>query len=226
MGVQSVSVWRLSLKANVVRKQPPFWKIVELLERLAACALLILATPVLIAAAATVMILSRRSPFIAHRRVGHGGRDIWVLKLRTMWSSSECKRCFFPFIELVAGEQADDVKSESDPRITSRFAAFCRKYSIDEYPQLWQIVKGEMRLVGPRPLTADEIETYYGESLAEFLSVKPGLTGLWQVKGRSRLTHTQRTRLDLFMIRHWSMPLYLMILAATIPSVAIGKNAW
>lgn len=226
MGVQSVSVWRLSLKANAVRKQPLFWKVIEIFERFAAAALLILALPVLIAAAATVMILSRRSPFIAHRRVGHGGRDIWVLKLRTMWSSSGYKRCFLPFIEPVAAEPRDDVKSESDPRITSRFAAFCRKHSIDEYPQLWQVVRGEMRLVGPRPLTSDEIETYYSESVAEFLSVKPGLTGLWQVRGRSRLKHTQRTRLDLFMIRHWSMPLYLMILAATIPSVATGKDAW
>lgn len=226
MGVQSVSVWRLSLKANAVRKQPLFWKVIEILERFAAAALLIVALPILIAAAVIVMILSRRSPFIAHCRVGHGGRDIWVLKLRTMWSPSAHKRCFLPFIEPIAGEPRDDVKSERDPRITSRFAAFCRKHSIDEYPQLWQVVKGEMRLVGPRPLTADEIETYYNESVAEFLSVKPGLTGLWQVRGRSRLTHMQRTRLDLFLIRHWSIPLYLMILAATIPSVATGKDAW
>jgi lipopolysaccharide/colanic/teichoic acid biosynthesis glycosyltransferase len=172
------------------------------------------------------MILSRRSPLITHRRVGHGGRDIWVLKLRTMWPSAKRACRFSPFIEPVSSEPAADVKSELDPRVTSRFAAFCRRHSIDEYPQLWQVIRGEMTLVGPRPLTAEEIETYYGDKAIEFLSVKPGLTGLWQVRGRSRLKHAQRTRLDLFMIRRWSLPLYLMILAATVPSVLTGKDAW
>lgn len=226
MGVQSVSVWRLSLEANISREQPLFWKITGILERVAACTLLILVSPVLVIAAVTIMILSRRSPLIMHHRVGHRGRDIWLLKLRTMWPSAPDGHRFLPFIEPVSGEPAADVKSELDPRVTSRFAAFCRKHSIDEYPQLWQVVKGEIALVGPRPLTAQEIQTYYGETAIEFLSVKPGLTGLWQVKGRSRLKRTQRTRLDLFMIRRWSLSLYLMILAATIPSVLTGKDAW
>lgn len=226
MGVQSVSVWRLSLEANIVRDQPLFWRIIGILERIAACMLLILLLPLLIFAALTIMLLSRRSPLIAHRRVGHAGRDISVLKLRTMWPSERGECRFSPFVEPVSGEPEDDVKRELDPRVTSRFAAFCRKHSIDEYPQLWQVVKGEMTLVGPRPLTAGEVETYYGDRMIEFLSVKPGLTGLWQVRGRSRLKHAQRTRLDLFMIRHWSFSLYLMILAATVPSIVTGKDAW
>ncbi len=226
MGVQSVSLWRLSLEANIIREQPLFWKVTGLLERFAACMLLIVVSPVLLLAAVTIMILSRRSPLIMHRRVGHRGRDIWLLKLRTMWPAARAGHCFLPFIEPVSGELAADVKSELDPRVTSRFAAFCRKHSIDEYPQLWQVVKGEIALVGPRPLTAQEIQTYYGDTAIEFLSVKPGLTGLWQVRGRSRLKRTQRTRLDLFMIRRWSLSLYLMILAATVPSVLTGKDAW
>jgi lipopolysaccharide/colanic/teichoic acid biosynthesis glycosyltransferase len=226
VGVQSISVVRLSLEANIVRERPLLWKLIGALERVVACVLLILALPGLIPIAAAIMILSRRSPLIAHRRVGHGGRDIWVLKLRTMWPST-WKACrFSPFIEEVEGEPAADVKREVDPRVTSRFAALCRRYSIDEYPQLWQVIKGEMMLVGPRPLMAEEIETYYGHKSIEFLSVKPGLTGLWQVRGRSRLKHAQRSRLDLFMIHHWSLSLYLMILAATVPSVMAGKDAW
>jgi lipopolysaccharide/colanic/teichoic acid biosynthesis glycosyltransferase len=216
----------LSLEANISREQPLFWKIVGILERFVACTLLILAFPILVFAAVTIMILSHRSPLIMHRRVGHRGRDIWVLKLRTMWPAARDGHRFSPFIEPVSGEPAADVKSELDPRVTSRFAAFCRKHSIDEYPQLWQVIKGEIALVGPRPLTAEEIQTYYGKAATEFLSVKPGLTGLWQVKGRSRLKRVQRTRLDLFMIRRWSFPLYAMILAATIPSVLTGKDAW
>jgi len=117
-------------------------------------------------------------------------------------------------------------KLPTDPRVTSRLARICRKYSIDELPQLWQVVSGDLALIGPRPLTAEEIETYYRETAAPLLSVKPGLSGLWQVKGRSRLTYRQRCRLDLFMIRKWSLGLYARILAATIPGVLTGRNAW
>jgi lipopolysaccharide/colanic/teichoic acid biosynthesis glycosyltransferase len=226
VGVQSISVVRLSLEANIIRERSLFWKVIEALERVVAGTLLMLALPGLLFAAIVIMLLSRRSPLIAHRRIGHGGRDIWVLKLRTMWPSTRKECRFLPFIEQVAGEPAADVKREGDPRVTSRFAVFCRRYSIDEYPQLWQVIKGEMTLVGPRPLMAEEIETYYGHKSIEFLSVKPGLTGLWQVRGRSRLKHAQRTRLDLFMIHHWSLCLYLMILVATVPSVVTGKDAW
>jgi lipopolysaccharide/colanic/teichoic acid biosynthesis glycosyltransferase len=226
VGVQSISVGRLSLEANIIRERPLFWKAIGAVERVVAFTLLIVAFPGLLLAGCITMVLSRRSPLIAHRRVGHGGRDIWVLKLRTMWHTARNPCRFSPFIEEVDEEFSPDMKSQADPRVTSRFAAFCRRYSIDECPQLWQVITGEMTLVGPRPLTTDEIETYYGSSANEFLSVKPGITGLWQVRGRSRLKHAQRMRLDLFMIHHWSLRLYLRILAATIPSVLGGKNAW
>jgi exopolysaccharide production protein ExoY len=226
VGVQSISVGRAALEANIIREKPLFWKAIGVIERLVALLLLALALPGLVLAACITMALSRRSPLIAHRRVGHGGRDIWVLKLRTMWSLARNPCHFSPFIEEVVDEFASDVKSQVDSRVTSRFAAFCRKYSIDECPQLWQVISGEMTLVGPRPLTADEIEKYYGTRANEFLSVKPGITGLWQIRGRSRLKHAQRMRLDLFMIRHWSLPLYVKILTATVPSVLAGKDAW
>jgi lipopolysaccharide/colanic/teichoic acid biosynthesis glycosyltransferase len=83
-----------------------------------------------------------------------------------------------------------------------------------------------MALVGPRPLTASEIHVYYGASAIELLTRRPGLTGLWQIKGRSRLTYSQRRRLDLFLIRHWSPGLYLKVLLATIPRTLTGKDAW
>ena len=226
MGVQSVSAGRLSLEANIIREQPLFWKAIRGLERIVALALLTLALPILLLAAAAIVLLSRRSPLIAHRRIGHGGREFQVLKLRTMWPSGRDGRGIPPLLEQVESEPASDVKSHLDPRVTSRFAAFCRRYSLDECPQLWQVVTGEMALVGPRPLMAEEIEAFYGARASELLSMKPGITGLWQVKGRSRLRRLQRTRLDLFMIHHWSMPLYLMILWTTVPSVLAGKDAW
>jgi lipopolysaccharide/colanic/teichoic acid biosynthesis glycosyltransferase len=111
-------------------------------------------------------------------------------------------------------------------RVTSRFAAFCRRYSVDELPQLWQVVLGDLALVGPRPLTLHELETYYGSDAARIVAAKPGLSGLWQVSGRSRLSYAQRRRLDLFLVQKWSISLYFRILLITLPRVLAGKDAW
>ena len=118
------------------------------------------------------------------------------------------------------------LKTRADARIKSRFAAWCRRFSIDELPQLWNVVQGNMALIGPRPLTTEEIQVHYGAQAVELLSRKPGITGLWQIKGRSLLSYRQRRRLDLFMIRKWSIGLYLHILASTVPNVIAGRNAW
>lgn len=226
MGVQSVSLASLSLETNLIREQPIFWRVIQAVERIAASVLLIIALPGLLVTALVIIILSGRSPVIAHRRVGYKGRDIWVLKLRTMWPCNPEPVRGSRFVERIETDSIPHIKSRIDPRVTSRFALFCRKYSIDELPQLWQVVTGEMALVGPRPVTATEIEAHYGSSAGQLLSVKPGITGLWQVKGRSRLRRLQRKRLDLFMIRRWSAALYLLILLATLPRVLTGKDAW
>jgi exopolysaccharide production protein ExoY len=101
-----------------------------------------------------------------------------------------------------------------------------RKYSIDELPQLWHVVQGKMSLVGPRPMTAQELSDRYGQAAAEVLRFRPGLTGLWQIRGRSRLNYGQRRRLDLLFVRSWSVRLYFRILLATVPRVLTGKDAW
>ena len=226
MGVQSVSLARLSLETYLIREQPILWRVIQAVERVAAGVLLIIALPGLLITALIVRVLSGRPPLIAHRRVGYRGRDVWVLKLRTMWPSNSGPLRGSPFMERIETDSVAHIKSRIDPRVTSRFALFCRKYSIDELPQLWQVVTGEMALVGPRPVTATEIEAHYGSSAAQLLSVKPGITGLWQVKGRNRLRRLQRKRLDLFMIRRWSVSLYLLILLVTLPRVLTGKDAW
>jgi lipopolysaccharide/colanic/teichoic acid biosynthesis glycosyltransferase len=172
-----------------------------------------------------IAILSRRSPLVAHLRVGEYGRPIWIFKLRTMWNGED--GAGFALIErLPVATGIPERKPSNDPRVTSRFARICRRYSIDELPQLWQVVRGEMSLVAPRPLTRHELESYYGEDAHELLMRKPGISGLWQVSGRSRLTYSQRRRLDLFMIRRWSLGLYLRILVLTVPKVLAGKDAW
>lgn len=205
---------------------PALWSLVSFFERTTAFFLLLCVAPVLLVAAVVVIALSRRAPFVAHRRVGEGCRELWVLKLRTMWSDAAPPHPGTLLVERVTGQPEVGMKPLADPRVTSRFALFCRKYSIDELPQLWNVVRGEMAFVGPRPLTASELKLHYQEAAIEVCSSKPGITGLWQVKGRSRLTYRQRRRLDLFMIQHRSIRLYSSILISTIPRVVLGRDAW
>jgi lipopolysaccharide/colanic/teichoic acid biosynthesis glycosyltransferase len=143
-----------------------------------------------------------------------------------MWDGSDSRLRKHVFVERVSRESDLQLKRSTDPRVTSRFALLCRKYSIDELPQLWHVVRGEMALIGPRPLTTQEIVTFYGSDADRLLLVRPGLSGLWQVNGRSRLTLQERRRLDLFMLENWSLKLYLQILQATVPCVLSGRNAW
>jgi exopolysaccharide production protein ExoY len=223
--VQSANVESLDLRLAIIQDGAHDWKKFSIIERVFAGMLLIIVLPVLVIAALLVVVLSRRSPLVAHCRVGFGGKRIWVLKLRTMWTGNRGARSILverlPVVTPIFPR-----KTAHDPRVTSRFAAFCRRYSIDELPQLWNVVRGDLALVAPRPLTLEELDTYYGSDAALLLSRKPGLSGLWQINGRSRLTYRQRRRLDLFMIRKWSVPLYFRILILTLPRVLTGKDAW
>lgn len=196
----------------------------ELAERAAAVALLSVAGPLVAASAATVAVLSGRSPFVAHLRVGKNGRPFWTLKLRTMWDQNEARKP--GWIEYIIAEPADDTKNPADPRVVSRFAAFCRRHSIDELPQLWHVVRGEMSLVGPRPLTRNELVRHYGAQAGELLSVKPGITGLWQVYGRSAIRFPRRSAMDLELVRTLTPRMYLRILLRTLPAVILGNGAW
>ena len=225
--MQSAAVRSISISSDDPRSVAKLWTAIALMERLAGLLLFVLSLPVLIAAAIAILTLSQRTPLVAHQRIGQGGKVIWVYKLRTMWSNSS-DNVLWPLVECLRASDADCItpKKMNDPRITSRFAAFCRRLSIDELPQFWHVFRGEMALVGPRPLTRYELNAYYGAAAATVLKRKPGLSGLWQISGRSRLSYGQRRRLDLFMIRKWSVALYCRILIVTIPRVLIGKDAW
>lgn len=215
-----------ALETGVAGRHGSLSTIIILSERFVACALFCFVLPLMIAVAIVIMALSRRSPLIAHRRVGYRGKEIWVLKLRTMWSRVSEAPQLWPPIERLATVAAPAFKPRRDARVTSHFAALCRKYSIDELPQLWNVITGSMALLGPRPLTKDELAEYYNCDSVYLLSVKPGITGLWQVRGRSRLTYRQRRRLDLFLLNHWSLGLYTRIVRATISNVLTGRDAW
>jgi lipopolysaccharide/colanic/teichoic acid biosynthesis glycosyltransferase len=196
------------------------------LERAAALAALVVLSPALAAVAVTIVALSGRSPLVAHLRAGRFGIPFWTLKFRTMWTERAPGAPRAWPVEYVVDEWVGGLKPSSDPRVTSAFARFCRRYSIDELPQLWNVAQGEMSLVGPRPLIEHELRAYYGADAAEVLRARPGVTGLWQVRGRSRLSYEQRRRLDLELVRNRSLRLYLSILRRTLPVVLGGKDGW
>jgi exopolysaccharide production protein ExoY len=202
-------------------------------ERIASAALLLAAAPLVAVSALVVSVLSGNSPLIAHRRVGWQGATLWMLKLRTMWDGRATPNLAasgvgprFRLVEYVNDDRGPERKHPADSRVTSRFARFCRRHSIDELPQLWHVIRGEMSLVGPRPVTQSELDRYYGPVAQEILDVKPGLAGLWQVSGRNRLTYAERRDLDLQLVRGRSAKLYLRILLRTVPEVWSGSGSW
>ena len=159
------------------------WPNADAAERLAAAFLLLVLLPALLLLAFFTFLLSGRSPWIAHRRVGRYGSVLWVPKLRTMWE----RRQQFPrlqdllSIEYIDDEHGPGMKGPDDPRVKSRLARFCRQHSLDEVPQLILVVTGRMSLIGPRPVTPAELAEIYGPDAPEIVSVKPGISGLWQV---------------------------------------------
>ena len=210
---------------RALRRQSNHWLALGVLERLAALCLLLALAPLLLIVAAVIAALSRKSPLIAHRRLGLGGNPIWVLKFRTMWRRGAPPDRRLALVEYIVDENGPRRKGARDPRISSSFARFCRRHSIDELPQLLHVLRGRMSLVGPRPITAAEWQLHYRTHAADVLGVKPGLSGLWQTMGRSRLTYAQRRDLDLALVRNRSLKLYFQILWWTLPEIWTGRNA-
>jgi exopolysaccharide production protein ExoY len=222
-----VNLASVPVTRQVVPDNEIMWQAVAVGERLLATALLVGTAPVWLTSALLVALLSGRPPFIAHRRVGWCGAALWMLKLRTMWDAamprpSQTWQC----VEYIDDETGPQRKQADDPRVQNRFARFCRRHSIDEIPQLWHVVRGEMALIGPRPVTRGEIRCHYGDDADELLRVKPGIAGLWQVSGRARLSYSERRKLDLHFVRNRSLKMYVRILWRTVPEVLNGANTW
>jgi lipopolysaccharide/colanic/teichoic acid biosynthesis glycosyltransferase len=185
-----------------------------------ATLLIVLLTPVLIAAAAAVALDSRGPVLFRQRRAGLHGREFHVLKLRTMRVGSERQR------QALAGSNETDghlFKIREDPRVTST-GRWLRRFSLDELPQLFNVLMGHMSLVGPRPLPLED-SAFTGDARNRLL-VRPGLTGLWQISGRSDLSWDETLRLDLTYVDTWSLRLDLLILARTPAAVLRGNGAY
>jgi lipopolysaccharide/colanic/teichoic acid biosynthesis glycosyltransferase len=187
-------------------------------ERSTAAVVLVLLAPLLLVLAVAVRLDSRGAAVFRQVRVGQGGRPFTLFKFRTMAvDAGEA------LAELRSRNEVDGplFKLRADPRIT-RVGGMLRRYSLDELPQLWNVVRGEMALIGPRPALPDEVAAY-DELAARRLAVKPGLTGLWQVSGRSDLPWHEAVRLDVQYVEQWSLGLDLRILGRT-PGAVLGHR--
>jgi len=191
------------------------------MDRFGSVAGLLLLAPALLALALAIRIDSPGPVLFHQTRVGRGGREFTMLKFRTMVVDAEQR-----LTGLMSDNQGGGVlfKMRSDPRIT-RVGRFLRRYSLDELPQLFNIALGDMSLVGPRPPLPREVEQY-GAEMRRRLLVKPGLTGLWQVNGRSDLDWEESVRLDLRYVENWSFAFDLVILWKTAAAVIRGNGAY
>lgn len=186
-----------------------------------ALILLVLVAPIIAVLALMIVIDSRGGPFFIQTRVGHGGREFRFIKLRTMVRDAEARLCDLTALNEVQGAH---FKIRHDPRMT-RVGGFLRRSSLDELPQLWNVIRGDMSLVGPRPPLPREVATYSPEQVRR-LSVKPGMTGLWQVSGRSDLNFEDAVALDLRYIDTWSMALDLSLIVRTLLVVVRPRGAY
>lgn len=191
----------------------------SLFDRLVAGLALLLLSPALVTIAA--LVRTGGPALFVQRRVGRDGATFPMLKFRTMVPDAEHRRT-----ELLAGNDGTGplFKMRADPRIT-RIGRWLRRYSLDELPQLINVLRGHMSLVGPRPPLPEEVERY-GADVYRRLVVRPGLTGLWQVSGRSDLAWDEAVRLDLRYVENWSLTLDMQILWKTASAVLRGSGAY
>ncbi len=179
-----------------------------------------LATPFLVLAV-LIKLDSRGSVFYRQKRVGYRGKVFLLWKFRTMVKDADEK--------LAALQDKNErigvaFKMSKDPRVT-RLGRFMRRWSIDELPQLFNVLRGEMSLVGPRPQIPLEVETYDTAAWRR-LSLIPGITGLWQIRGRAALSQEDMIALDLYYLENWALALDIEILFKTFPAVVAGRGAY
>ena len=181
----------------------------------------IVLSPLLLAVALAVKVSSPGPVLYTQRRVGLRGRPFTMLKFRTMRKGADAE-----VAQLRAERGVNDVmfKLADDPRVT-RVGRWLRKFSIDEFPQLFNVIRGDMSLVGPRPPLPEEV-TQYEDWHFDRLEAPPGITGLWQVSGRSELSFDDCVRLDVFYIENWSLAYDLYILAKTVPVLLRHRGAY
>jgi exopolysaccharide biosynthesis polyprenyl glycosylphosphotransferase len=193
----------------------------RLLDLILSIVGLVVISPFLIAIALAIKLYDRGSVLYFQKRIGQNNKEFTVYKFRTMYEGSHEQRA-----KIMAETNKDPrlAKDPQDPRVTKP-GLFLRRWSIDEIPQIINVIKGEMSLVGPRPPLSEEVNQYE-KSETRRLLVKPGLTGLWQVSGRSELDWEDAVRLDLYYVENWSLTLDILIIIRTAAAVWRGEGAY
>ena len=187
--------------------------------------LMALLLPVMLLITLIIRLESPGSALFFHRRLGHGGRQFRMWKFRSM--RPDGNRILEEYLRVHPEERAEwqeKRKLRNDPRVT-RVGRILRRTSLDELPQLWNVLRGDMSLVGPRPIVADEAAKY-SEWFDLYCRVVPGLTGLWQVSGRSDTNYQERVDLDSYYVRNWSPWFDIYLLACTVRVVLQGEGAY
>ena len=192
-------------------------------DQVVAAVLLVLLAPLL--CVLSLLVRADGAPaFYRHRRIGANGHAFGCIKFRTMVANAdEVLQHVLASDPAAAAEWAATQKLRNDPRVTS-LGRFLRRSSLDELPQLLNVLRGEMSLVGPRPIVEAEVSRY-GDDIEYYYETKPGLTGLWQVSGRSDTSYARRVRLDVWYVRNWTLWHDIAILLKTIPAVFLQRGA-
>ncbi len=206
-GLLDAALWQIAVK--------------RLMDIVASALAIVVLTPVLLAVALLIKFTSRGSVFYVQERVGRGGEPFRMVKFRSMYRDSHARRHEHDELNMHHGPI---FKIRDDPRITSVGRAI-RRLSIDELPQFFNVLKGSMSLVGPRPALPEEFLDYT-ERERQRLQVKPGVTCIWQVSGRSDIDFETWIDMDLEYIEEWSLRMDLMLLAKTVPAVITGRGAY
>lgn len=206
------------------KEKPIFFFIKRCIDIILSLLGLIILSPVFLLIAILIKKEDHGNVFYKHKRIGHMNKDIYIYKFRSMTNKY---KTFDEFYQTLSDEQKqewdENFKLENDPRIT-KIGNFLRKTSLDELPQIINILKGDMSIIGPRPIIDGEIEKY-GDQKAKFLSVKPGLTGYWAANGRSDTDYDERISLELYYIDHCSLLLDIKIFFKTILSFLKKEGA-
>jgi lipopolysaccharide/colanic/teichoic acid biosynthesis glycosyltransferase len=198
--------------------------LIRIVDVLGASMILLVTLPMLAILAVLLLLDSRGPLFFVQQRIGRGGKSFACVKFRTMQQNADA--LLAAYLRQSSTARADwdaNFKLRNDPRVT-RFGAFVRKFSLDEFPQLINVLRGDMSLVGPRPIIQAEVERY-GSSFAHYCRVRPGLTGLWQVSGRNNVRYRRRVSMDRYYARRASLMLNVAILMRTVPAVMFARGA-
>ena len=186
---------------------------------------LIVFSPIMLWAAYKIRKEDKGPIFFCQERIGYGAKPFITYKFRTMFMDAEARANILFRDDDIKSDYEEAAKLREDPRLT-KIGAFLRKTSIDELPQLFNILKGDMSLIGPRPLIESDVALCYGKSAGLVYKTKPGMTGLWQGSGRSDTDVNFRRKINLYYVRNWSLCLDFWIAIKTIKTVAKGEGAY